>query len=348
MSHANCLTFFCLRSIVHSQIDWAAHANHMDDMIGTMFDIDDSVQGIISWIQRNGGYEKNALYVTADHDHYLTLLDNFPEALANFIIAGESHKITPESNSGVNPMSAAVKAGRHDDATKTQVEHLADFSTWSQADIDAVGHFWGARGSGGNGWGSHSTRPVPISYAGDDGCIEQLTGAGYQVLGRQVAGLPGKIDQTHLHACMLKNLFGLATREETAFPEGTCSNTELEYDSGTIGLLATIANGEEIRAGLKQYKDEGVYIGSTTALIPEASDAAATGARIQDGQSGDVDFAFGNLKPLATIGERSVCDASLGEKIVGVPDGLGAYLIDDETVRVVVQSESYGPLRFES
>ena len=34
--------------------------------------------------------------------------------------------------------------------------------------------------------------------------------------------------------------------------------------------------------------------------------------------------------------------------IVGVPDGLGAYLYDDDTVRVVVQSESYGPLRYES
>jgi hypothetical protein len=33
---------------------------------------------------------------------------------------------------------------------------------------------------------------------------------------------------------------------------------------------------------------------------------------------------------------------------VGVPDGMGAYLVDDETVRIVVQSESYGPLRYES
>lgn len=75
-------------------IDWAAHANHMDDMLGAMLDIDDSVKVIIDWIEANGGYEKNVLYVTADHDHYLTLQDHFPEALATFIIAGESHKIT--------------------------------------------------------------------------------------------------------------------------------------------------------------------------------------------------------------------------------------------------------------
>ena len=68
-------------------IDWAAHANHMDDLLGTskcfstvffasmrllldysltvaplaVLDIDDSVKEIIMWIEANGGYEKNAL-----------------------------------------------------------------------------------------------------------------------------------------------------------------------------------------------------------------------------------------------------------------------------------------------
>lgn len=34
--------------------------------------------------------------------------------------------------------------------------------------------------------------------------------------------------------------------------------------------------------------------------------------------------------------------------IVGVPDGLGVMLVDNKTVRAIVQSESYGPLRYES
>jgi hypothetical protein len=51
-----------------------SHANMMDDLLGAMLDIDDSVAEIMAWIDANGGYEKNALYVTADHDHYLTLL----------------------------------------------------------------------------------------------------------------------------------------------------------------------------------------------------------------------------------------------------------------------------------
>lgn len=194
---------------VQGDIDWAAHANHMDDMLGTLLDISDSVQVIMDWIDAHGGYEKNSLYVTADHDHYLTLNDNFPERLATYLVMGESHKITPRNNSNKNPWSEGVNAGRHEDDSKSQIEHISDFTTWTEEDVENVGHFWGPRGSGGNGWGSHSTRPVPLSYAGDDGCVEALLGASFQVLGKEVKGSPGKIDQMHLHACMLKNLFGL-------------------------------------------------------------------------------------------------------------------------------------------
>lgn len=34
--------------------------------------------------------------------------------------------------------------------------------------------------------------------------------------------------------------------------------------------------------------------------------------------------------------------------MTGVPDGMGAYLVDDDTLRIVVQSESYGPLVYET
>lgn len=190
-------------------IDWAAHGDHMDDMLGTMLDINDGVQEMIDWAMANGGWEKNAIYVSADHDHYLTLKDNFPEAVARFIIAGESHKITPQNNSNTNPWSVAIGAGRHEDPSKSVTEHIADFTTWTEQDIENVGHFWGTMGSGGNGWGSHSTRPVPVSYAGDDGCLEALEGKGFKVLGRDVEGSPGKVDQVHIHACMMKALFGL-------------------------------------------------------------------------------------------------------------------------------------------
>lgn len=178
-------------------------------MLGTMLDIDDSVREIMDFIAANGGWEKNALYVTADHDHYLTLLPEFPEMLAKLLINGESHNITPENNSNKNPWSTAIDAGRHEDDSKSQKEHINDFTTWTPEDIANVAHFWGVSGSGGNGWGSHSTRPVPLFYQGDDGCVEALMGAGYRVVGRDVEGVAEKVDQVHLHACMLKTLFGL-------------------------------------------------------------------------------------------------------------------------------------------
>jgi alkaline phosphatase len=181
----------------------------MDDMIGTMLDIDDSVKKIMEWIAENGGFEKNALYITADHDHYVTLLDDFPKTLANLVIEGKSHEITPQSKSNVNPWSATINAGRHEDDTQTQTEHINDFSTWSDEDIATVSHFWGPRGSGGNGRGSHSTRPVPLFHAGDDGCLEALKGRGFHVLGRDVEGAAGKVDQMHLSACMQTNMLVL-------------------------------------------------------------------------------------------------------------------------------------------
>mmetsp|Transcript_28771 Transcript_28771/g.27696 ORF Transcript_28771/g.27696 Transcript_28771/m.27696 type:complete len:249 (-) Transcript_28771:69-815(-) len=190
-------------------IDWAAHSNHMDDMLGTMLDISDSVDEIITWINNNGGWERNALYVTSDHDHFLTLKDNFPEAVAELLISGESHKITPKNNTNKRAWHEAIKAGRHEDTSKTATEHIKDFSTWTDEDIDDVGHFWGTIGSGGNGWNSHSTRPVPISYQGDSGCLEALMGKKYNIIGRPIDGSDEKVDQVHVHACMMKELFGL-------------------------------------------------------------------------------------------------------------------------------------------
>ena len=126
---------------------------------------------------------------------------------------------------------------------------------------------------------------------------------------------------------------------------GDACAANLEWNEATAAVLSTIPNGAAILDGLVQYQRGGASIGATTALLPEASDAAVSGAPVQDGMSGDTDFPFGNLKPIGTVGETSVCqDRYLGTKWTGVPDGMGAYLTDDQTVRVVVQSESYGPL----
>eukprot|EP00628_Pelagophyceae_sp_CCMP2097_P038960 CAMPEP_0184243318 /NCGR_PEP_ID=MMETSP0977-20130417/156_1 /TAXON_ID=483370 /ORGANISM="non described non described, Strain CCMP2097" /LENGTH=857 /DNA_ID=CAMNT_0026548577 /DNA_START=90 /DNA_END=2663 /DNA_ORIENTATION=- len=83
-------------------------------------------------------------------------------------------------------------------------------------------------------------------------------------------------------------------------------------------------------------------IGSITAHIAEAQDCARTeGCVVMDGASGDVDYPFMDIKVLMTVGEY---DKKTGFMLVGVPDGMGCYLKDDSTVRVIWQSESYGPL----
>lgn len=118
-------------------------------------------------------------------------------------------------------------------------------------------------------------------------------------------------------------------------------------DEATVDILTSIIDGEDIVTGYQQYR-AGEEVGSNTALLCEAADASATGIPVLDGESGDTDFPHGNIKVIATMGERSVCEESEGQKLVGVPDGMGAYLVDEETVRVVFQSESYGPIRQES
>jgi hypothetical protein len=136
--------------------------------------------------------------------------------------------------------------------------------------------------------------------------------------------------------------------EEPGHPICSDPGFNTTMDPMMMKVLSTMLNYDDIIAGIEQYKDEVISVGSTTALICEASDAAVTGAPMEDGQSGDIDFPHGSIKAIATGGERSVCDSTYGLKITGTPDGIGAYLADDKTIRVIVQSEGYGPIRIES
>lgn len=131
---------------------------------------------------------------------------------------------------------------------------------------------------------------------------------------------------------------------------------------------------------ISQAINGNLQLGSITQHISEANDAARVGALVIDGVSGDVNFPHGNIKPVLTVGEINHCEENHGDVVsttsnsmklhetlkicqtfshqtffasnphqyVGVPDGMGAYLYDDDTIRIVVQSESYGPLKYES
>jgi Ca2+-binding RTX toxin-like protein len=87
-----------------------------------------------------------------------------------------------------------------------------------------------------------------------------------------------------------------------------------------------------------------VSIGETTALIPQAGSSYAP-ENLQDGGSGDTDFPYGNFKALATVGE---IDPDSGHVLTGYPDGQAAWLLDEDTVRVAYQSESYATLSSET
>ena len=75
-------------------------------------------------------------------------------------------------------------------------------------------------------------------------------------------------------------------------------------------------------------------IGETTALIPEAG-------LPKGNEVSNINFPHGDFKALATVGE---VDAETGMALTGYPDGQAAWLADEDTVRVVYQSESYATM----
>ena len=80
-------------------------------------------------------------------------------------------------------------------------------------------------------------------------------------------------------------------------------------------------------------------IGDVTALIAEAG---ALEGNYTDGQSGDTDFPYlSGMKALATVGEY---DPTTGYSLTGYPDGQAAWLVDNDTIRVAYQSESYATM----
>jgi len=87
-------------------------------------------------------------------------------------------------------------------------------------------------------------------------------------------------------------------------------------------------------------------VGEVTALIAEASTADEPAEHSVDGQGGDTDFPYiSAMKPLVTVGE---VDADTGKALTGYPDGHAAWLVDEDTVRVVYQSESYATMSNET
>ena len=107
-------------------------------------------------------------------------------------------------------------------------------------------------------------------------------------------------------------------------------------------LLSTSYSKLALTAGHGSQK----VIGQTSALIAEAGLPTVIGAGsstsdLNDGESANTNFPFAKFKAIATVGE---VDATSGLALTGYPDGQAAWLADDNTVRVVYQSESYATM----
>ncbi|WP_016948846.1 alkaline phosphatase [Anabaena sp. PCC 7108] len=141
-------------------IDWSAHDDNLDNLIGTVLDFDKAVQTTIDWIKNNGGWENNLLIVTADHDHYLTLNPNFEQLL---------------KLKGAEALTA-------------------------ESDPEKAGHFWGSNSQFKYGWGNHANRPVPVYYQGKGAdVLTNSIGKGFQSYGFDVPGIQGLVDQIHIY-----------------------------------------------------------------------------------------------------------------------------------------------------
>jgi len=125
--------------------------------------------------------------------------------------------------------------------------------------------------------------------------------------------------------------FKLLQNGDSISPEG------LEFvstDSDGSGFLLA---ANEVSGTLDTYQVNLKTIGETTALIPQAGTSTAP-EHLIDGRSGRTDFPNGTFKALATVGE---VDKTTGLALTGWPDGNAAWLLNDTTIRVAFQSESY-------
>jgi len=161
-------------------IDWSAHDNHIDNLIGTILDFDKAVASTINWIQANGGWENNLLIVTADHDHYLTLNPDFPLLLQT----RGAEALTFDLNS------------------------------------TASGHFWGSNAAVKFGWGNHSNRPVPVYYQGAGSeVLSGFVGQGFESYGFQIPGFVNGVDQSHIYQTMLGAITGSTEKPNITGPQ---------------------------------------------------------------------------------------------------------------------------------
>jgi alkaline phosphatase len=323
-------------------IDWAAHADNMDLMLGTLHDMDDVVTTVTAWVAQNGGWENNQVMVTADHDHYLTLLPNFPQEIAESILASKA-----STAAAPNEATTGVNTGY--DTTLSPTLTNGSTAEWKAGDAEKVGHFWGTEGKLKDGttglgdlWTTHTQRPVPIYYQGADSVlIDQFVSTGIEAYGTVINGVPGMIDQAHVAFAMEASLLGGATTaERLATAQDSVVSPTLAFTSGQDLLelanpaeqLTFKANTLFTGAGADVVDSETNSGFRNTIFTGSADDVIYAGSRdVITGGSGDDEIwaTGGNGNRLSgNGGDDDIVIGTTGNRALG-GDGNDSFIINE-------------------
>ena len=60
-------------------VDFALHANNLDNAIGTIFSGEEAVRSVVHWVETHSNWDESVVIVSSDHGHYLVVDD--PQAL---------------------------------------------------------------------------------------------------------------------------------------------------------------------------------------------------------------------------------------------------------------------------
>ncbi|MCH2131614.1 MAG: alkaline phosphatase [Pirellulaceae bacterium] len=81
-------------------VDWANHANNVDNAIGSVLSGDEAFRVVMNWVDDNDAWPYTAVIVTADHGHYLVIedADRFVEAGKQLETRQEQQKPASKGN----------------------------------------------------------------------------------------------------------------------------------------------------------------------------------------------------------------------------------------------------------
>ncbi len=325
-------------SIEGGDIDWAAHDNNLDNMIGATLDFADSVEVVQDWIAENGGYEENLLIVTADHDHYFTLNEDFPELLRE---KGAEALTTSVDDDG-NVLATEVDQAGVALEEPQKVDNL---------DPDASGHYWGSNPDVKVGWSHHTTIPVPVYYQGAGSeYLDNSVGEGFEQYGFEVPGVEGLIDQVHIAQAQFAALENSTTSTPNsggnapALASGTPENDTLIAGIDFKGVGNTIfagAGNDEIDlafGGSRNRVDAGsgddiIYVGNQNSVFGgtgndgfDATDSMGKN-RMSGGEGNDLFFLGKNDRASGGEGEDKFFVQSGGGNIISGGEGADQFWI---------------------